>query len=204
MYSVVLSLMSFLFPFLKNISIFASFHVFGMRRSVMHFVYSLAGCFAMVSFPAFSISMLAGSFLASFPFFIFLSAVSTSHAIICDTSSGSVCIVTAWSLSYNSEHNSSIRAMILSCSWTYMPGLSRSIIIRFLPRLCILLTFFKLLDASIVYRISSKLCFRISSLHFCVSVLHISTYSITIMVSGGYCSPSFIFSSLLHYSSCRR
>ena len=35
-------LMSFLFPFLKNITIFASFHVFGMRRSVMHFVYSFA------------------------------------------------------------------------------------------------------------------------------------------------------------------
>ena len=39
--------MSFLFPFLKNINIFASFHVFGMRRSVMHFVYSFASCFAM-------------------------------------------------------------------------------------------------------------------------------------------------------------
>ena len=100
LYSVVLSLVSFLFPFLKNISIFASFHVLGMRRSVLHFVYSLASCFAMVSFPTFSISMLAGSFLDSFPFFIFLSAVSTSHGIIGDTSSGSVCIVTAWSLSY--------------------------------------------------------------------------------------------------------
>ena len=40
---------------------------------------------------------------ASFPFFIFLSAASTSHAIIGGTSLGSVCIVTAWSLSYNSE-----------------------------------------------------------------------------------------------------
>ena len=29
-----------------------------MRRSVMHFVYSLASCFAMVSSPAFSVSIL--------------------------------------------------------------------------------------------------------------------------------------------------
>ena len=43
---------------------------------------------------------------------------------------------------------------------------------------CILLTFFKLLDASIVSLISSKLCFRISSLAFFFMVLHISTYSI--------------------------
>ena len=75
-----------------------------MRRSVMHFVYSLASCFAMVSSPAFSVSMLTGYFPSSFPFFIFLSAASTSHAIIGGTSSGSVCIVTAWSLSYNSEY----------------------------------------------------------------------------------------------------
>ena len=40
------------------ITIFASFHVFGMRRSVMHFVYSFASCFAIVSSPAFSVSML--------------------------------------------------------------------------------------------------------------------------------------------------
>ena len=40
------------------ITIFASFHVLGMRRSVVHFGYSLASCFAVVSSPAFSISML--------------------------------------------------------------------------------------------------------------------------------------------------
>ena len=74
--------MSFLFPFLKNITIFASFHVLGMHRSVMQFVYSLASCFAIISSPAFSVSMLIGSFPASFPFFIFLRAASTSHAII--------------------------------------------------------------------------------------------------------------------------
>ena len=75
-------LMSVLFPFLKNITTFASFHVLGMRRSVMHFVYSLASCFAMVSYPAFTVSMLTLSFPASFPFFSFLSSASTSHAII--------------------------------------------------------------------------------------------------------------------------
>ena len=67
--------------------------------------------------------------------------------------------------------------MILSCSWISLPCLSSSVIIRFFPRLCVLLTFFKLLDASIVSRISSKLCFRISSFAFFFMVLHISTYS---------------------------
>ena len=94
--------MSFLFLFLKHITIFASFHVLGMRRSVMHFVYSLASCFAMVS-SHFCVSMLTRFFPVYFPFFIFLSAASTSLAIIGGISSGSVCIVTAWSLSYNSE-----------------------------------------------------------------------------------------------------
>ena len=65
--------------------------------------------------------------------------------------------------------------MILSCSWISLPCLS-SVIIRFFPRLCVLLTFFKLLDASIVSWISSKLCFRISSFAFFFTVLHISTY----------------------------
>ena len=58
-----------------------------------------------------------------------------------------------------------------------MPCLSSIVIIRFLPRLCVLLTLFKLLDALIVSRISSKLCFRISSLTFFFTVFHISTYS---------------------------
>ena len=56
--------------------------------------------------------------------------------------------------------------MILSCYWISLPCLSRSVIIRFFPRLCVLVTLFKLLDASIVFRISSNLCFRISSLAF--------------------------------------
>ena len=67
--------------------------------------------------------------------------------------------------------------MILYCSWISLPCLSSSVIIRFFPRLCVLLTFFKLLDASIVSRIYSKLCFQISSLPFFFMVLHISTYS---------------------------
>ena len=67
--------------------------------------------------------------------------------------------------------------MIISCSWISLPCLSSSVIIRFFPRLCVLLTFYKLLDASIVSRISSKLCFRMSSLAFFFTVLHISTYS---------------------------
>ena len=46
--------------------------------------------------------------------------------------------------------------MILPCSWISLPCLSSSVIIRFFPRLCVLLTLFKLLDASIVSRISSK------------------------------------------------
>ena len=83
-----------------------------MRRSVMHFVYRLDSCFAMVSSLAFSVfvgnkrccvSMLTWYFPASFPFFIFVSTASTSYAIIGGTSSGYICIVTSWSLSYNYE-----------------------------------------------------------------------------------------------------
>ena len=105
----------------------------------------MASCLAMVSYPAFSVAMLTRSFPASFPFLIFLGAASTSHAIIGDTSSWYVCIFTAWSMSYNSEYNYSIRAMILSCSCIYLPCLSRSVIIRCLPRLCVLLTFSELM-----------------------------------------------------------
>ena len=90
--------------------------------------------------------------------------------------------------------------MILSCPWISLPCLFCSVIIRFLPRLCVLLIFFKLLDASIVSRISSKLRFRISSLAFFFTVLHISTYS---MWSLGSCSPSFLYASSLYYSSCK-
>ena len=66
--------------------------------------------------------------------------------------------------------------MILYCSWISLPCLSNSVIIRFFPSQCVLLTFFKLLVASSVSRISYKLCFRISSLAFFFMVLHISTY----------------------------
>ena len=60
-----------MFPFLKNITIFVSFHVLGMRRSVIHFVYSFASYFAIVSSPAFIISMLTSIFSRFFPIFHF-------------------------------------------------------------------------------------------------------------------------------------
>ena len=66
--------------------------------------------------------------------------------------------------------------MILSCSWIYLPCLSSSVIIRFIPRLCVLLTFVKLLDASIVSRISSCASGYLTP-RFLFMVLHISTYS---------------------------
>ena len=62
--------------------------------------------------------------------------------------------------------------MILSCFWIFLPCLSRRVFIRVLPRLCVLLTFFKLLDTSSVSRM---LCFRMSSLDF-FTVLHISAF----------------------------
>ena len=69
-------LMYFLFPFPeKNITIFASFNVLGMRRSVMHFVYNLASCVAMVSSPAVFQSKL------SLDLFPFLSHFSFSSAL---------------------------------------------------------------------------------------------------------------------------
>ena len=183
---------SFLFHFLKNFTTFASFLVFGIRCSVMHSMYSFARCFAMVSSPAFSVSMLTWIFSPFFPIFHFPLAASTSHAIIGGTSSGYVCIVTAWSLSYTSEYNYSIHSMVLSCSWISLPCLSSSVINRFFPRLCVLLTFFKLLDTSIVSRISSKLFFRISSL---ASLLWSYTYPHIICGLWGSCSLSFIYPS---------
>ena len=58
------------------IAIIASFHVLGMRRSVMNFVYILARCFAMVSSPAFSGSMV--TYILSL-----LSHLSFSSALMC-------------------------------------------------------------------------------------------------------------------------
>ena len=52
----------------KHITIFSSFHCLGMCRSVTHVVYSWSSCFAMVSSPAFGVSMLTWSFHASIPF----------------------------------------------------------------------------------------------------------------------------------------
>ena len=53
----------------------------GIRLSDMHFVYSLAKALAMVSSPAFNVSMLTWSFPVAFPFFIFFSLASTSHVV---------------------------------------------------------------------------------------------------------------------------
>ena len=88
-------LMSFLLPLLKNVAIFASFQVSRM------FCYSVASYCAMVS--SFAFNLICANLIFSCFFFIFLSAASTFHAIIGGTYSGSVCIVTAWSPSYNSD-----------------------------------------------------------------------------------------------------
>ena len=62
--------MSFWLLFLKIITIFAFFHVVGIRLSALQFVYSLAKALAMVFSPAFNVSMLTSSFPVAFPFFI--------------------------------------------------------------------------------------------------------------------------------------
>ena len=121
----------------------------------MHFVYSLTKALAMVSSPAFKVSMLTWSFPVAFPFFIFFSAVSTSHVVT----------------------DSSIRSKILSWSWNSLPWLSKSVISQFWPRICVLLTLFKLFDVSIVFRMVSRLYFLMSSFAFFLRVLHISVYS---------------------------
>ena len=91
--------MSFCLPFLKIITFFAFFQVVWIRLSNMHFVYSLAKALAMVSSPAFNVSMLIWLIPVAFPFYIFFRAASTSHVVIDGTSLGSVHIVTVWSLS---------------------------------------------------------------------------------------------------------
>ena len=96
-------LMYFLLPFLKIITIFVPFIIKGYGRSFINFVYIVACSFAMVSSPAFNISMITLCFPAAFPFFIFLSAASTSYGIIGGAPTGFVCIVIACSLSYNYE-----------------------------------------------------------------------------------------------------
>ena len=114
------------------------------------------------------------------PFFIFLSAASTYHAIIGGIFSGSVCIATAWSLPYNSEYHSYISAMIEYCSWIPLPCLARSVIIRLLSRIWALQTFYNGLQAlrcPTVYSISSNLCFRMTCLSFFFMGLIISIHS---------------------------
>ena len=107
-------LMFFLFPFLKIIISLVVYHAVTIRLSDKHLVYSLANVFQMVSSRAFNVSMLIWSLPVAVPFFISGSAASTSHDIICGTSSGSVWIMVLCSLSYSSVLNSSILFMMLS------------------------------------------------------------------------------------------
>ena len=93
------SSLSFWLLFLKIITIYAFFHIVGIRLSDMHFVYSLARALVMLSSPTVNISMLTSSFPVAFPFFIFFSAASTSHVVTDGTSLGSVRTVMVVSLS---------------------------------------------------------------------------------------------------------
>ena len=65
-------LRSFLFPFLKIITILAFFHAVGIRLFDKHLVYSLASVFEMVSSPAFNVSMFIWSLLVAAPFVVLL------------------------------------------------------------------------------------------------------------------------------------
>ena len=105
--------------------------------------------------------------MCSHVFPIFISTSSASHVIIGSTSSACVCYsLVAVIILPSTGYTSSTRAMIISWSSISFPCLSSSVIIWFLPRMCVLLSFYKILDASIVSRISSMLCFRMSSLAF--------------------------------------
>ena len=72
-------LKSFLFSFLKLITIIAFFHAKGIRLSDKHLVYSLASVFKMVFSPAFNVSIKVQSslYLSSrcFPLYLFCSAL---------------------------------------------------------------------------------------------------------------------------------
>ena len=98
----LLFLRSFLFPFLKIITILAFFYTVGIRLSNNHLVYCLASVFEMVSSPAFNVSMFIWSLPVAVPFFISRRAASTSHDVIFGTSFGSVWIMVLCSLSYSS------------------------------------------------------------------------------------------------------
>ena len=65
--------------------------------------------------------------------------------------------------------------MVFSWSWISLPCLSRSVICLYWPSVCVLLTFFSLFNAMILFRMLSWLYFLISSLVFflCSIFLHI-------------------------------
>ena len=68
-----------------------------MRRSVMHLVYSVVVSFAMVSSPAFNVSILTSPFLflSHSHFDISPRTSYTSHSIVAGASLGCICLVTA-------------------------------------------------------------------------------------------------------------
>ena len=84
----------------------------------------------------------------------------------------------------------------LSTRWLYhTAGLlyAHSVIIRLFPWLCVLLTFFKLLDASIVSRISSLSC----AFGYLPSLSFLWSYISPLILCGlwGSCSLSFLYAS---------
>ena len=77
--ATMLILMSFLVLFLKNITILASFHVLGKRRSVMHVVsrpkvWLVLSQWFISCFQCFNVNLIFSHFV-----FIFLSTAYTSH-----------------------------------------------------------------------------------------------------------------------------
>ena len=74
--------MYFWFPFFEDYHHLFIFPSSGISLSDMHFVYSLAKALAMVSSPAFNVSMLTWSFPVAFSLFIFFRAALDFSALI--------------------------------------------------------------------------------------------------------------------------
>ena len=67
--------------------------------------------------------------------------------------------------------------MILSWSWISLICLSMNVVSLSCPSCCVLRSFLRLSDVTVVSRMMSWLYFLVSSLAFFLMVLHISTYS---------------------------
>ena len=93
--------MSFLFHFLKIITILTFFHVVGIRLSDKQLVYNLASVFQMVPFPAFTVLMFIWLLPVAALFVIPRSAASTSYDAISGISFGLVWIKILCTLPYN-------------------------------------------------------------------------------------------------------